>query len=422
MIVTIIVLIILATISIYAVLGENGIIAKAEHAKELQGQKTTEEEEGLNTLDQYVEDTLPYENLLPKGPNGKPLVTEITKTKHNTIIGEDSKGNQVVVPGGFKISLDSGTTVQQGIVIEDANQNQFVWIPVSNINHDGSNLIKLDDDSTVEVTLGRYTFARTQNADTGLYEDGTPIKVQYGSEYAATTLEAVTAGTVTSYRIGSYYYELTDVRESNGSSGADGTNSTAKDLAGFINSVSINKGYYIARYEASYASGSIFGVGNDSTYYKPASKVSTATKFSGSTVGSLWNNITQVNASKASRQMYYGDIYVESDLCNSYAWDTAIVYIQAMKNSNYANACDGNGTLKNTGETGDERCHIFDIAGNTMEWTTEYCTYMSSVGGAYPCTVRGGFYLNCFNYTSVRYSTPVTSSNYDYSFRVLLYM
>lgn len=33
---------------------------------------------------------------------------------------------------------------------------------------------------------------------------------------------------------------------------------------------------------------------------------------------------------------------------------TAIVYIQAMGNSNYANQTDGNGTLKNTGSTEDE--------------------------------------------------------------------
>ena len=49
------------------------------------------------------------------------------------------------MPGGFKIASDSGTTVQEGIVIEDSDittyedgttstGNQFVWIPVSNID------------------------------------------------------------------------------------------------------------------------------------------------------------------------------------------------------------------------------------------------------------------------------------------------
>lgn len=414
---TIIVLIILATISIYAVLGENGIIAKAEHAKELQGQKTTEEEEKLNTLDEYIGNYMNGNGgsggNVPTGPNGKQLVSSITTTNHNTITGEDTKGNQVIVPGGFKIASDSGTTVQQGIVIEDASGNQFVWIPVSNINHDGSNPIILDNGSEVEITLGRYTFNASTGAET---------KVQYGSEYAATTLEAVTAGTVTSYRIGSYYYELTDFRESNQDSGTTGTNSTAKDLAGFINSVSTNKGYYLARYEASYASGSAFGVGNDSSYYKPASKVSTdkSTDSMDYTAGTLWNFITQGNASMASRQMYYGDSYVESDLCNSYAWDTAIVYIQAMGNSNYVNAYDGNGTLKNTGETGDEKCKIFDMAGNTLEWTTEYSTNTSSSSTG-RCTYRGGVYDDSNYYASSRYDDDATTSDFGISFRPLLY-
>ena len=79
--------------------------------------------------------------------------------------------------------------------------------------------------------------------------------------------------------------------------------------------------------------------------------------------------------------MYANDssVGVESDLTNSYAWDTAIVFIQEMKNSNYANKTGGNGTLKNTGETGDKICNIFDMAANLLEWTTEYSTNTNSV-------------------------------------------
>ena len=101
---TIVVLIILATISINAVLGENGLIKKAQQAQEVHEQKTVEEETKLNRVDQYVDDYIPLdENSLTKGPNGKVLVTEITKTNHDTITAEDEKGNRVVVPGGFKM-------------------------------------------------------------------------------------------------------------------------------------------------------------------------------------------------------------------------------------------------------------------------------------------------------------------------------
>ena len=138
-------------------------------------------------------------------------------------------------------------SVQQGIVIEDKDGNQFVWVPVSNKNGDGSNKIVKDDGSEVEITLGRYTFARSSL--------GTPAIKQKGSEYDQTTLAQATAGTLdTKYKVGSYY-ELNGSRTSNEKSDTTGTNTTAKNLKEFIEKTETNKGFYIARYEASYGSG-----------------------------------------------------------------------------------------------------------------------------------------------------------------------
>ncbi len=489
-----IVLIILATVSISAVVGNNGIIAKAKLAKNIQANSIEAEQDAMDQLlQEYAnamageatpEDTTVLvtgvsldktterignkttllatvepsnatnksiqwsssnENVLKVDENGivtrisdtaretititasaqdgsnqtatctvevYPLVTTVTDTSHETVTTVDKLGNFVEVPGGFKIASDSTDNVKEGIVVEDSDENQFVWIPVSNINHDGSNKIKVDENTEVEITLGRYTFDTTTGAET---------IVQKGSEYAETTLEAVTEGTVTSYKIWNHY-ELTDDRESNQSSGTDGTNATAKNLAGFIESVEENHGYYLARYEASYASGSTFGVGNDEIYYKPASKVSTANSDSSMsyTEGTLWNFIIQGNASMACRQMYYGNEFVESDLVNSYAWDTAIVYIQAMGNTNYANQTDGNGTLKNTGSTGDEVCKIFDMGGNLLEWTTEYSTYTEN-DIALPCTNRGCRYDNSAYKATGRSGNRATLNSKLNSFRILLY-
>ena len=352
----------------------------------------------------------------------KPLTSTVTSTNHEGTATKDTLGNLVYIPGGFKIASDSGSTVKDGIVIEDGSGNQFVWIPVSNIDHGGSNKIKIDATNEVEITLGRYTFATSS--------PGTETKVQYASEYAETTLSAVTEaeeakkGDVLSYRIGSYYYELTDFREANQVQDTKGTNATAKYLEGFINSVNTNKGYYLARYEASYASGSTFGVGDNSTYYKPASKVSTSNSTSSMKykTGTLWNFITQGNASKACRQMYYGNSYVESDLVNSYAWDTAIVYIQAMGNTNYANQGRGNNTtLLNTGSTGDEVCKIFDMAGNVNEYTTE-CDVKKDTYYAYPFTCRGSRYDLSTGCTSSRFGGSAISSKEYLSFRPLIYI
>ena len=99
----------------------------------------------------------------------------------------------------------------------------------------------------------------------------------------------------------------------------------------------------------------------------------------------------------------------------------AIVYIQAMGNSNYANQTDGNGTLKNTGSTGDQKCKIFDMAANTVEWTTEYSTYTDS-SSASPCAFRGGFCNYSGDYTSRRNNYSATSGGNYISFRPLLYV
>ena len=143
----------------------------------------------------------------------------------------------------------------------------------------------------------------------------------------------------------------------------------------------------------------------------------------------LWNYVTQLDASKISQNMYSaGDttVGVESDLVNSYAWDTAIVFIQSMNeaNSNYANSGrdeTGNTSLMNTGETGDKVCNIFDMAANVGEWTTEYST--RTLGSpAYPCTFRGGNFSSSRSYTAYRYSLNATSSNSNIGFRVALYI
>ena len=136
--------------------------------------------------------------------------------------------------------------------------------------------------------------------------------------------------------------------------------------------------------------------------------------------GTLWNYITQPQAAIVSKNMYSGNSYIESDLINSYAWDTAIVYIQAMGNENYANKIDGSGTLKNTGKTEDEKCKIFDMAGNTREWTTEYTIY-ADANTTYPCSYRGAGYPYNTHMTSSRSYRNATSSSYYFSFRTILY-
>ena len=424
LVVTIVVLLILAGITINMLFSNGGIFKTAQDAANAWNEATVNEQESLNNLAEQIENLVNGQTgggeETPEEPVDITTVTEIVEREEGQR-AKDIYGNIVVVPKGFKVVVSEGTTVPEGIVIEDGTGtttgNQFVWIPVGTVHKDSN------PENDVTIKLGRYTFDEA---------NGNPTMQQAAFAGDNPSNPDQTYASDPPVTIESYFQELTAYREGTVSSGTDGLNATAKNLAGFVQSVEDNGGYYIARYEASYGSGYNSAGANDTEKYanaKPLSQVSKSNNTDSmayDTPGQLWNFITQLNASKVSQNMYANDstVGVESDLTNSYAWDTAIVFIQSMKaeNSNYANKKDGNGTLKNTGETGDKVCNIFDMAANIYEWTTEYSTYTRS-SLAYPCTYRGG---NCYDrniYTASRhYSSATNSGNRNIGIRVVLYV
>ena len=335
---------------------------------------------------------------VPPTPEEPPKVEEIKGGEafdDKTTI-EDAKGNKIVVPGGFKIASDSGNTVQQGIVIEDVSAStdaavqgsQFVWIPIGVFTKD-------DGTPSNEIILGRYTFATTS--------PGTPTLQQ--AAYTKNEDGSYTDNYTTPKVINSYYSELATYRAGVASIGLDGLNATAYNLKDWIDSVKENGGYYIGRYEASYASGS--SVNN----YKAATKESNGYSTSSMTYSQrrLWNRITQLDASKVAINTYADSSNVKSDLINSYAWDTAIVFIQECGYTNYANQTSKNTSLSNTGANNDEVCKINDMASNLWAWTTEYS---SSTGSsiASPCAYRGGYCRDSSDCTAYRRIGTATSS------------
>ena len=382
LVVTIIVLILLAGVSISLVIGNNGIMQKAAKGREDYTGATINEQQDLNKIEDYIEDNTSNKGEVEKYRKSGKYFESPTTIK-------DENENEIKIPQGFKIAQDSGINVTEGIVIEDNDikegignnrGNQYVWVPVGNG-------IKKSDGTTVDITLGRYTFA----------SDGTPTLKQDAVNY---TQEVI---------INSYYKELATSRAGVASDGLDGLNTTALNLKGFVDSVKANGGYYIARYEASY--------GTDG---KANSKISnTALDSIPDKEGQLWNYISQINAATASRNLYNT---VNSDLINSYAWDTAIVYIQNFSgDTDYSRQTPLNTSLANTGVNSDEKCKINDMASNTREWTTEYCTYTSS-SNASPCALRGGNYYEGSSYTDSRSSGNAAYSNGSISFRSALYM
>ena len=332
----------------------------------------------------------------------------VTETKTIT----DKYKNKVVIPQGFKVASDSGLDVTEGIVIEDNDikegignnrGNQYVWVPVGDI-------IKSDGTKTT-ITLGRYTFADGINDKasdgTTVLEKGTPILKQSAENYTQEVL------------INSYYKELATYRQGGASGDDNSLNTTALNLKGFIDSVKENGGYYIARYEASYGTDGKANSKVSNTFTDADTAPATRTE------GKLWNYITQIDAAKACYNIYE-DSYTNAttDLINSYAWDTAIVYIQIFSGDTDYSWQDGpsiNSSLTNTGANKDEKCKINDMASNCFEWTTEYSTYINGPD-AYPCTRRGGYYDNSDIYTSYRNNGNATDSNEGYTFRSILYI
>ena len=398
-------MLILAGVTISFVLGEDGIINKAKEAANAMNNAVANDQASLNELYNQLNEVM---NGIGGGgeiPDPEPpeTVEEATDIQKETVQVEDEYGNKVTIPKGFEVVEEEGTTVPEGIVIQDANGNQFVWIPVGRVYKDNTGTNYSD------IQLGRYTFDE---------DDGTPTPVQlaYTEQNPENYKQLVT--------LNDFVYEYQEYAtranpDGIASSGTDGLNAIAKNLESFVNSVKINGGYYLGRYEASYGSGD--SVAN----YKPLSKVSTAIHFDASTVGSLWNNVTQIEAAKISRNMYNNDssVGVESDLVNSYAYDTAIVFIQEMGNGNenYANKTSVNSSIANTGTTGDEVCNIHDMASNCVELSTEYSKDVTS-SSASPCVIRAGYYDNRDYYTAYRYDFKATSESPFYSFCVLLYV
>ena len=364
LVVTIVVLLILAGISISA-LTNTGIFQKAKDAK----QKSANAELDQNTkLDSYEEE---ISNYLPQDvkqaiKKGKPLSTD----KNTEIV--DEKGNKIVITAGFKVTGDA-TTVDKGIVIEDATVDkdgkptatagsQFVWVPVGKITK--------EDGTKTEIKLNRYTFA----------SDGTPT--EKNNEV-----------------INSYFSET----ESKG-------NTVAKNIVNFTNSVKANGGYYIGRYEAR------------TTTARTASG-NALTQITEKGTDQVYNYVTQKQAAEQAQGMYTSNNFT-SDLMNSYAWDTAITFIQKCTDKpNYANQTSLNKSLSQTGTTNDNPCNIFDMASNVWEWTTETSSRISSATlSEAPCAYRGGLYGNSRYYTSYRGDTGLSDSSNIIGFRPLLYL
>ena len=367
--ITIIILLILATISIQS-LTNTGLFKNAQKAKD-ETQNSAENQ--AKTLNEYEDELNKYiSGTVEKTFKGRTVTdavqyADVLNKTDNTEL-QDAYGNKIVVPAGFKIvstdDTSNATTVDKGIVIEDATSvatagSQFVWIPVGKIYTDTAKT----EANAKTITLGRYSF------------DSNGVASAYSSDYVEE--DANDASTLKKYG-----------------------NTIAKNITNFKNSVASNGGYYIGRYETrKNTNGTITEVGTDT----------------------VWNYIMQPNAATQAQNMYNSTKFT-SDLMNSYAWDTATLFLQTCgTNSTYSRKASVNSSLSQTGtnnqSTKDVQCNVYDMASNVREWTTE-TSYLSS----YPCVSRGGHCFDTNYYTSYRILYNTSDSDYSFGFRPLLFV
>ena len=412
LVITIIVLLILAGVSIAMLTGENGVLTNAESAK-TETEKASAKEKvqlaalgshdnsGKLNLDQLKEevtneggtvtgDTFPvtvsmdghdFEVDSDRNVTEKKKLADITGDETANTVTQDSLGNPIRIPAGFEV-VNPTDNVTDGIIIKDKTHtatagSEFVWIPVGTIKTDNNGGKKT-------IKLSRYTFDETTGAPTDQGD------------------AAITSGDYN-------YQELAS---------SDKGNTVAKDIEAFKAKANASHGYYLARYEARKATER-----SSSTTDDNLKQITTKPN------DYVYNWVTQPQAATLSRGMYEGTPF-ESDLINSYAWDTATLFLQTIdnrttdKNKKYSIQSSLNSSPANKGTNNlteaskqDKICNIYDMASNCFEWSTE--TYSRS---GFPCTERGGCYNNSGICTGSRSYGNATDSHISGSFRPLLYL
>ena len=417
LIITIIVLLILAGVSISLVVGDNGVVNYAtKSSEETRGARVEEEKDSWKTelfanqhtdkstsksLEELLTD-LRENGLLSRDEeefvleNGYieigsrtiefikiPFISECTdntmfKNNSNTI-ARDELNNKIVIPTGFKVLIDDSTEytdksspkVYEGIVIQDESGNEFVWIACGEIK---------TPSSVYNIELNRYTFDSSTGAATKV--DDSIINELYQESDEITTAT----------------YNIEDFKES----------------------VKTYGGYYVGRYEAGY--GGTIEYNGDTLRIPLSQKTNRVFQTSESvnlTVGSLWSNVPKNIAEIACSNLYVNSS-IHSNLMNSYAWDTMLCFIQLTAGNEYSinnniGNINTNYNILNTGETTDIACNIYDVADNLAEFTTE--SYLEE--GSIKSVRRGGY---CVNDSLVASSRSAATSGYCNGFRILLFL
>ena len=382
LVVTIVVLLILAGVSINLVLGNNGIIAKAQEAKTKQAEASKNDLKGINSLIEQMESTLNG-----SGNEGK------TEPETEPYLPSDD------------FHYDTSTSVDTGLVIKDANGNEYVWVvvPKTTAVYKTTGLGKTTftdaDYTSIEKDLKDYTstYSETGYSDTW-YADNKNEGWLSETEYK--TLKNSMLKSV--YENGGFYVGRYEAGIGTNRTSKSATNSDGKyTIEGMPTPVTKADAYpyrYVTRTQAQ----------------NLASNVNSGTKTSSLMFGVQWDLVLAFMSKDTAKITSTDDLTTNSTTIGNYndnLWTIKNAKAQYSSNSGSTfNACpnpfkkeSNSSILLTTGaDSSFSVQNIYDIAGNVSEWTLEWT---SSTG--YSCTFRGGSYI--YNGSNI----PAAYRNYD---------
>ena len=392
LVVTIIVLIILAGISINLILGDNGIITKAGEA-----QKAQEKAEIIENL--QLEITAKEAEKL-QNTNGI-TQSEIEKilSKYGTVNKEGETIKSLTpMDKDYEIPFEeiyNGTIAQEIPTVEYA---------------------KYDEPYEVEG----YTHFGTEDWNSGyrISDTGDETGNIFVWVPCVTDQSKVKEGdTVVTFG------KITEGKYNEGSMGLSPTDTSVTDeepTNAIKESVEKYGGFYIAAYEA--------GIEGE----KDNDELETATTLTEKPLSKAgkkhWNSISRADAITVAANMINTEKGVKSGLISGECWDTTLRWMvnastNKATNAGYDTNSEGKGWYEEvsgfethtTGYYGVN--NIYDMAGNVYEWTTE-----NSAGDEYRLVRRGGFSGGIGSYDSAACRYPCDDYPTSFTgFRVVLY-
>lgn len=148
LIITVIILLILAGVSIKTLIGTNGILTQASRAKE----QTTK----AKIDEQYIL-----------------AQAEANLNIQNREYIDDNK-NKAIIPAGFAVSQVKGEqNIDTGLVIIDKHGNEFVWIPVNSVDNIAKKTSGVDNKGNENYQGKLYNFSKNVISEMEEYGQGT---------------------------------------------------------------------------------------------------------------------------------------------------------------------------------------------------------------------------------------------------------